>query len=60
MNVIINIEEEALCAVIDYCHCGNCKIASHCQLTKRYMCPKGKAFYDGFVKAAELLKGSNL
>lgn len=51
-----NAKEEAFCAVIDYCHCGNCVIASHCQLTMEYMCPKGKAYYDGFVKAVEIMQ----
>lgn len=51
-----NAKEEAFCSVIDYCHCGNCVIASHCQLTMEHMCPKGKAYYDGFVKAVEIMQ----
>ena len=51
-----NAEEEAFSSVIDYCHCGNCVIASHCQLTMEHMCPKGKAYYDGFIKAVETMQ----
>lgn len=51
-----NAKEEAFCSVIEYCHCGSCPFFDDCQLAEKYMCPKGKAYYDGFIKAVEIMQ----
>lgn len=49
-------EEEAFCAVIDYCNCGICAKSGKCQLSPQHMCLKGRVYYDGFIKGAKLSK----
>lgn len=44
-----NAKEEAFCSVIEYCHCGSCPFMDDCQLTEKYMCPKGKAYYLSLI-----------
>ena len=53
----VEIGEEALCAVIDYCNCGICTKSGKCQLSLQHMCLRGRAFYDGFIKGAKISKG---
>ena len=50
-------EEEAFCAVIDYCNCGICVKSGKCQLSPQHMCLKGRAYYEGFIEGAKLYKG---
>lgn len=50
----VEIGEEALCAVIDYCNCGICTKSGKCQISLQHMCLRGRAFYDGFIKGAKI------
>lgn len=57
LSMVNSEEEEAFCAVIDYCNCGICAKCGKCQLSLQHMCLRGRAFYDGFIKGAKISKG---
>lgn len=57
LSMVNSEEEEAFCAVIDYCNCGICVKSGKCQLSPQHMCLKGRAYYEGFIEGAKLYKG---